>query len=218
VIDITETGAVSVIRMDDGKANALSFDMMTGIIEALEKQAERSGAVVLAGRPGLFCAGLDLKVVKSGDREQFAKLLEAGRDLYRAMLNLPAPLVAACTGHAMAGGALMLLCSDYRVGVAGDYRIGFHEVSIGVPMPTFGTRMAQLRLNRARYLRAVVLAEVTGPAEAVEVGFLDEVVDTADSVLAAAVDKAKSLAQLPREALVAGRRTAYTVARDLEGF
>lgn len=218
MIDVTEAGSVSVIRMDDGKANAMSFDLMARLTDALQQQAERSGAVVLAGRPGLFCAGLDLKVVKSGDRELFGKLLEAGRDLYRVMLDLPCPLVAACTGHAMAGGALLLLCSDYRIGLAGEYRIGFHEVSIVVPMPAFGTRLAQLRLNRTRYLRSVVLAEVTGPAEAVDVGFLDEVAETDTTLMASAVAKAEALAQLPRDAFVTGRRTAYTVPRDLEGF
>lgn len=216
MIDVTEAGDVGVIQIDDGKANALSFELLAGLGEAMAKQASVSKALVLAGRPGVFCAGLDLRVVQGGDRARFEELLEAGADLYRAMLRLPVPIVAACTGHAVAGGALLLLCSDYRIGAPGEFRIGFHEVSIGVPMPPFGTRVAQLRLDRKRYLRAVVLAETSGPDEAVEVGFLDEVVPAGTDVIAAAVTKAETLASLPGPAYATGKRTAYTVCSALD--
>src|SRR5439155_21901126 len=136
----------------------------------------------------------------------------------RTMLRLPVPIVAACTGHALAGGALLLLCCDYRIGLRGDYRIGMPEVSIGVPIPDFGTRMAQLRLNRTRYVRAILLGETTGPDEAVQVGFLDEATDTPDGLLAAAVARAEVLARLPREAYATAKRTTYSVPRDLEGL
>ena len=218
MIGVTETGDVAVLTMDDGKANAMSFELLAGLVEALQQQAERSSAIVLAGRPGRFCAGLDLRVVQGGDRARFEELLEAGRELYRTMLRLPVPIVAACTGHALAGGALLLLCVDYRIGLRGDYRIGMQEVAIGVPIPDFGTRMAQLRLDRRRYFRAIVLAETTDPDEAVDVGFLDEVADTPDALLAAAVARAEVLGKLPRDAYATGKRTAYTVPRDLEGL
>jgi enoyl-CoA hydratase len=218
VIDVAEQADVAVVTMDDGKANAMSFDLLVDLGETLQNLAERSKAVVLAGRPGLFCAGLDLRVVQGGDQTGFDELLEAGRELYRLLLRLPVPIVAACTGHALAGGALLLLCSDYRIGLRGDFRIGMHEVSIGVPIPEFGTRMAQLRLNRTRYVRAILLGELTGPDEAVEVGFLDEVAGTPADLLAAAVAKAEVLARLPREAYTEGKRITYTVPRALEGL
>lgn len=218
MIHVEEVGDIAVVTMDDGKANAMSFELLTALSETLLKQAERSKAVVLAGRPGRFCAGLDLRVVQGGDQARFEQLLEAGREVYRLFLQLPVPIVAACTGHAVAGGALLLLCCDYRIGLWGDFRIGMHEVSIGVPIPEFGTRMAQLRLNRARYVRAILLGELTDPDEAVEVGFLDEVAATPESLLAAAVAKAELLTNLPRAAYAEGKRTTYTVPRDLEGL
>jgi enoyl-CoA hydratase len=208
VIDVTEIGEVGVVTFDDGKANALSFESLTALSAALEKQAAVSKALVLAGRPDMFSAGLDLSVVKSGDRARFGELLAAGRELYRVLLRSHTPVVGACTGHAVAGGALLLLCCDYRVGLRGDFQIGLPEVKIGVPYPEFGSRVAQVRLNRARYYRATVLGETTGPDEAVEVGFLDEVVDT--EVIAAAVTKAQMLTSLAGPAYAAGKRIALS--------
>jgi enoyl-CoA hydratase len=214
VIEISEIGDVAVVTFDDGKANALSFEMIDGLVSALTKQAAVSKALVLAGRPGMFSGGLDLKVVKSGDQVRFDELLEVGRGLDKLLLRSPIPVVAACTGHAVAGGALLLLCCDFRIGLRGDFQIGLPEVTIGVAYPEFGSRVAQMRLNRARYYRATVLGEMTGPDEAVEVGFLDEVVAT--DVIAAAVTKAQALASLAGPAYTAGKRIAYTAYTALD--
>jgi enoyl-CoA hydratase len=214
MIDVTEAGDVGVITVDDGKANGLSFELIPTLTEAIGKQAATSKALVLAGRPGLFCAGLDMAVVKSGDPDRLTALFDTCTDLYTTVLRSPVPIVAACTGHAVAGGALLLLCCDYRIGLQGDYRIGLHEVSIGLPYPKFGSRVAQLRLNRARYFRATVLAEVTGPDEAVEVGFLDEVVDR--DVTAAAIAKAQALSPLVGPAYATAKHIAYTAYTALD--
>ncbi|MEA2713188.1 MAG: enoyl-CoA hydratase [Gemmatimonadales bacterium] len=207
MIDITETDDLCTITVDDGRANALNFESVEALSQAIEKRSTTSQALILEGRPGIFCAGLDLAVVRSGDELRLRQLLDLCEGLYRIMLSSPVPIVAACTGHALAGGALMLLCCDYRVGLRGDFRIGFNEVAIGMPLPRFGSDVAQARLNRERFIRATVLAETTGPDEAVTVGFLDEVHDA--DVAEAAARKAAALVALPRDAYAAGKHIAY---------
>jgi enoyl-CoA hydratase len=207
MIDITESGDLCTITVDDGRANALNFESVEALSQAIDKHSTTSRALVLEGRPGIFCAGLDLAVVRSGDEVLLRQLLDLCEGLYRIMLSSPVPIVAACTGHALAGGALMLLCCDYRVGLRGDFRIGFNEVAIGMPLPRFGSDVARARLNRERFIRATVLAETTGPEEAVTVGFLDEVHEA--DVAEAAARKAAALVALPRDAYAAGKHIAY---------
>jgi enoyl-CoA hydratase len=207
MIDITESGDLCTITVDDGRANALNFESVEALSQAIDKHSTTSRVLVLEGRPGIFCAGLDLAVVRSGDEVLLRQLLDLCEGLYRIMLSSPVPIVAACTGHALAGGALMLLCCDYRVGLRGDFRIGFNEVAIGMPLPRFGSDVARARLNRERFIRATVLAETTGPEEAVTVGFLDEVHEA--DVAEAAARKAAALVALPRDAYAAGKHIAY---------
>ena len=210
---VTRDGDVSVVTFDDGKANALSFDAIAALSKVVADESAASKAIVLAGRPGVFCAGLDLKVVRSGDPQQMTELLDRGTDLFEVMLAAPVPIVAACTGHALAGGALLMLCCDYRIGLRGDFRIGFTEVAIGLPLPTFGAAVARVRLDRRHFIRAVVLAETTGPDEAVGIGFLDETVEA--DVMSRAVEKAEALAALAGPAYAAGKAIAYgTIPRD----
>ena len=209
MIDITETHDLCTITIDDGRANALNFESVDALSQAIEKHSTTSPALILKGRPGIFCAGLDLAVVRSGDEARLRQLLDLAEGLYRLMLSSPVPIVAACTGHALAGGALMLLCCDYRIGLRGDFRIGFNEVAIGMPLPRFGSDVARVRLSRERFIRATVLAETTGPDEAVTVGFLDEVHDADADVAQAAARKATALLALPRDAYAAGKHIAY---------
>ena len=207
MIDVTELDDVAVVTVDDGKANALSFELIAALIEILEKRAATSKAIVLAGRPGMFSAGLDLAVVRGGDKERFDALLDACTGLYAAMLRSPVPIVAACTGHAVAGGALLLLCCDYRFGLRGAYKIGFGEMAIGLPLPRFGSSVARARLSRRHFIRATVLAEMVEPDEAVDFGFLDSVVET--DVVAWAAARAETLVPLTGRAYVVGKHIAY---------
>src|ERR1700729_932081 len=119
-------GATAHIQMDDGKANALSQAMIDELVDALTRAEKEASAVVLAGRPDRFCAGFDLKVMMSSP-EAAKTLLRTGADLLMRLNGSPLPIVAACTGHALAGGALVLLTADVRFGSAGAFRIGLNE-------------------------------------------------------------------------------------------
>ena len=94
---------ISTINMDDGKVNAMSVAMMEEINAALDQAQENGSVVVLTGREGVFSAGFDLAVFKQG-MEPLMEMLRAGAKLAERMLSFPSPIVAACSGHAIAMG------------------------------------------------------------------------------------------------------------------
>ncbi|MFI0525644.1 MAG: crotonase/enoyl-CoA hydratase family protein [Ilumatobacteraceae bacterium] len=189
--------SVMVVHLDDGKANALSATMIAAISTALdEAEADDTiGAVVLHGRPGRFCAGFDLSVMRGGDFAAVATLVSDGGELVRRLYGSSVPIVAASTGHALAAGALILLGCDVRVGADIDCKIGLNEVAIGMVLPAWAITIAQERLSRRHIQLAVATAQVTDGAGAVQAGFLDVVVQEAE-VLPAAIEKATELAAL----------------------
>ncbi len=198
---------VAVLQLDDGKANALSPHVLTALSSALERAKEEAKSVVIAGRPGVFCAGFDLKIMGSGGKAAI-ELVMAGCEVLLQLYEHPQPVVAACTGHAMAGGAALLLCCDHRVGVEGDFSIGLNEVRIGLPMPIFISELARDRLARTAFLPATLGAKVHSPAMAVSAGFLDEL-ENADDVMAKALKRAASLAELPTNAYASTKRSLH---------
>ncbi|MGB8858431.1 MAG: crotonase/enoyl-CoA hydratase family protein [Ilumatobacteraceae bacterium] len=196
-VTIERSDRVMVLHLDDGKANALSSAAIAAISAALDdaEADDTIGAVVVHGRPGRFSAGFDLSVMRGGDLGEIVGLVSDGGDLVRRMYGASLPIVAACTGHALAAGALMLLGCDVRIGADVDCKIGLNEVAIGMVLPDWAITIAQDRLSRRHVQRAVATAEVTDGAGAVDAGFLDMVVPEAD-VLAVATAKAQELAAL----------------------
>ena len=200
-VSTERVGEVLVIHVDDGKANALSTAMIAAIGEALDDaEADPTvAAVVLHGRPGRFCAGFDLSVMRGGDVASIVGLVSDGGDLVRRLYGSPVPVVAACTGHALAAGALLLLGCDLRVGADLDCRIGLNEVAIGMVLPGWALTIAAERLSVRHLQPAVTLARVYDGRGAVDAGYLDMAVPEGD-VLATAVAEAAALAALDRRA------------------
>ena len=190
-----QEGEVAVLTLDDGKANALGHELMDALNDALNRVEQEAQAVVIQGRPGRFSAGFDLKELTRGP-EASAALVGKGARLLLRLFRFPMPVVAACTGHAVAGGALLLLATDTRIGVRGDFRYVLNETAIGVELPTFGVQLALARLSKRHHTAAVIQSKVYSPEEAINAGFVDAVVE-AEELEAAAIQHATALTQLP---------------------
>lgn len=190
---------VAVITIDDGKANALSLSLQAEIGEHLDEVDGDADirAVVLAGRPGVFSGGFDLKVMSGGDLAEIVDMVASGGDLVRRVYGMGVPVVAAVTGHAVAAGAFLLLACDVRVGVDDDVAIGANEVAIGMALPEWAITICAHRLSNRHLNRSMLTARLTGGRDAVDVGFLDRVVP-AEDVIETAMVEAKALLPLDR--------------------
>lgn len=194
---------VLVATIDDGKANALSFEVIADIRKTVRDAAQSGRPLVLAGREGSFCAGFDLRVMRSGDQSSIRALLTDGASLFREICEAPVPVIAACTGHALAGGALLLLCADQRVGPQKPCQIGLNEVRIGMPLPKFAVALARHRLAPAHLSTATMFGYVNEPDKARTIGYLDNL---AEDPIATAVDIAARLTDLPAEAFATTKK------------
>lgn len=217
---------VAVLKLDDGKVNAFGPSTIAALDAAIDAAEAEARALVIAGREGKFSAGFDLGVIRSGPGPA-RELASAGARAAMRLYGAGVPVVAACTGHALAYGAILLLASDLRIGADGDARIGLNEVAIGLTLPVFGVELARDRLSPRHLTRAIGLATVYSPTEAVEVGFLDEVVP-AEELEQTAVDRARALAGALNPGAFAGTRrnvrsavidrVLATLDEDLAGF
>lgn len=199
-------GPVAVIDIDDGKANALGFELLDALDAALDRAEAEAEAVAVVGRPGKFSAGFDLSVMTSGP-DQARGLLGRGAELGMRLYEFPQPVVLGVTGHALAMGGILLCCADIRIGADGPFKLGLNEVAIGMPVPAFAVELCRDRLSKRSFTRAIQLARIHDPAEALEAGFLDEVVGP-DRVRDRAVEVATELAgTLHRGPFRATRRT-----------
>jgi len=214
LVTYARQGDVSTITMDDGKVNVFSIPMLRDVHAAFD-QAEQDGtAVVLTGRPGCFSAGFDLGTLRATP-ERAVELLRLGATLAERILSFPAPVVAACTGHAFPAGAFLLMAADTRVGADGPFKLGLNEVRIGLTLPWFAIVLARHRLTPAAFDRWSVTGILTDPQGACATGLLDDVVPP-DALATSARAAADDLAGVDRTAHAATKlRVRARVLTDL---
>jgi enoyl-CoA hydratase len=203
---VTEVGvryelreSTSILWLDDGKVNALTYDRVSACQEGLDRAEKEAKAVLIAGRPGCFSAGFDLPLLREGG-EAASEMLLAGFELALRLYAFPYPVVIACTGHAVAMGAILCLSADTRIGADGDFKIGLNEVAIGLALPDLGVELARERLSKRHLSRAVLQAQLYAPLEAVDAGFLDRVTSP-ERVIDESIDAAQRLSSLDTAAL-----------------
>src|SRR5262249_2503897 len=92
------------------------------------------------------------------------------------IFDFSSPVVAVCPGHAVAMGVFLVQAADFRLGASGPFRFTCNEVKLGMTMPHAGLELCRLRLHPSHLYRAMTLAEVYSPEEAVTAGFLDRTV------------------------------------------
>jgi enoyl-CoA hydratase len=165
----------AIITINNGKANAISHEVIAGLNTSLDKAEQDDKIVILTGTSGIFSGGFDLKVMTKSP-ESALELVTKGSQLSLRMLSFSKPIIIACNGHAIAKGAFLLLSADYRIGVEGDFKIGLNEVMIGMTMHHAGIAIAKARLSEVYLNRSVNNAEIYNPKEAQKAGFLDMLV------------------------------------------
>jgi len=211
-VNTTIEDGVAVVRLDDGKANALSMAVIGGLHEALDVAAKEATAVCLAGNAKALCAGFDLSVMRAGF-EGMVELVRSGGELLMRLYGHPQPTVAAVTGHALAAGALLVLACDTRISGDAPAKIGLNEVAIGMTLPDFAVALAQDRLSKRYVTRATVEAEVFSPEGALAAGYVDMIV-AVDQCEGAAIATARRLGQLDASAYAGTKRAVRQATID----
>lgn len=195
-VTLTDHDGVGILTVDRPPANAMDVGLLGEIVSALDEVAASGPtALVVAGRPGCFSAGADLRAVPQYGPEDQRKMVEAINAMALGVYALPFPVVGAITGHAIAGGLVLALCTDVRVASSAG-RYGLTEVKVGVPYPqaAIGVVQAELAPHAARIL--ALGNQLVDAQECLRLGVFDELLEP-DGVLPRALELATQLAAMP---------------------
>ena len=216
---LTETKGASgraavVVTMNSNKVNAINPEMLADFEAALTTlERDTRLPVVLTGEPGnaTMCAGLDLAYLfgcdKAESRTRTEHVLSRLGVCVERMYTLPRPTVAALSGHALAGGAVIANSCDFRVGVRGS-RAGFGviEVQVGVPFPSWPFITSYLATPPNHRGDAILYGKRYTHDEAFVAALLHELAAEPSALVQRAVDKAT---QLPE-----GSATAFALVKE----
>lgn len=190
---VEQREGVTLLRMQFGRANALGPEVVDVLSRAI---SELDGApAVLTGEGRTFSAGLDLLSLHELDRPDFEAFVERFTVLLVQVLAARGPMIAAINGHAVAGGCIMALACDKRVGTAGEFKIGMNELAIGVTLPAAGLEIPRGALTPAALRRVALDAKLMDPQTALDIGVLDEIAPDAETAVDRALEQARALGE-----------------------
>ena len=188
---LEEAGSVVTIRIDDGKVNAFTEQLLSSLSEALEFAVARDRVALILGRDGCLSAGFNLSTMR-GNVDNRKNLVLAGLELALKIFESPVPVVVGCTGHAIAAGTLLLLAADHVIVGDGPVRIGLNETTIGIELSPFVLELARYRLLPSAY-NQILQGNLYGAKAAQLAGYVDEVVALPD-LLPRSIEVANHLA------------------------
>ena len=196
------SGGVRVLTLDRPPANAEDVTLLADLSAALDDAGAdpRVRAVVLTGAGRFFSGGFDLATERAGD-DEVAVLTTLFRDTHVKLLTLPKPTIAMVNGHAIAGGLILVLACDYRLGLDADYKIGLNEVAIGAAYPKVALEIARLRLAHARAAELLLGAALYPASQAIRLGIVDELFP-ADTLEETVMRRAQRMGAFPREVYI----------------
>jgi enoyl-CoA hydratase len=218
---------VAVIELDDGKVNAMQRRFLEELGEVLDRAlVEKARAVVITGRPGCFSAGLDLKNLPTLDKQELRAVLALfGETMLRVFL-FERPVVAAISGHAIAGGCVLAMAADRRLIAQGPFRVGLNEVPLAIELPAFVVELARNTLPTQKLELALFTGALSEGADVERDGWVEAIVP-ADELLPRAIELAHRLGGLPNKAytrakhlvrMPAVERGRITFEAELDGF
>src|SRR6202049_2925776 len=191
LVHYTVTDAIAEITLDRAPVNALSMPLIDALLEALQgaRDDEAVRAVIICSAHKVFCAGLDLDIVR-GKRGTEAKLfLER---LYFALndvqYRMGKPTIAAIDGAARAGGMTIAISCDMIIaGEAATF--GYPEIDVGL-IPALHFVQLQRLLGKPQAFGPLFLGDSFDAATAFRMGLLSEVVANGT-----ALDRAREIAR-----------------------
>ncbi len=206
MIELEERGPVTILRMVRGKGNALSLEFVAAIIDALD-QIERSAtrAVIITGQGSTFGAGVDLPALLAGGPDYVRRFVPKMVQSFQRLATFPKPLVAAVNGHAIAGGAIIMLACDQRLLARGTARVGLSEIQVGVQFPAWALEIARFTTPPEHFSTLICTGRTWQPDHALTRGLVDELVEP-EHLLDRALAVAEELAALAPATFAATKR------------
>ncbi|MHB8632178.1 MAG: enoyl-CoA hydratase/isomerase family protein, partial [Candidatus Limnocylindria bacterium] len=183
VVRLEIRDAVGHIVLDRPPANSYDkafLDDLSAAIDAARFDPAAKSVLVRSASEKFFSAGADVKMFAATDSQyQFAFVIHAN-EIMSKFERTPKIVVCAINGHCLGGGLEIALCCDMRIAAEGSYNIGLPEVTLGVLPGTGGTQRLPRLIGRQKALEMMIRGNAVQPAQAKELGIVDELVPAAE--------------------------------------
>ncbi|HAF19210.1 MAG TPA: enoyl-CoA hydratase [Chloroflexi bacterium] len=203
-VRLEKEGGVGIIVLDQPPANLYDHAILREFASAIDDarmDADIRNVVVTSAAEKFFSGGADVRVFAAGTARSRFMMAVLAHEAFRKMENSPLIFIAAIAGHCLGGGLELALACDLRFAAEGSYQIGLPEVNLGLFPGSGGTQRLPRLIGKSKALDLIANATTLKPAEAKEIGIIDQLFPDAASCRAGAIEYAAKLASGPSVAI-----------------
>jgi enoyl-CoA hydratase/carnithine racemase len=170
---VSISNQIKTIQLGDKGPNLLTVERQRSIIRELS--LNDSKAIIILGNDQVFSAGLNLKdLTAASTKEEVGEIFSSLSNLLQSIRKFPGPVISVISGHAIAGGCLLALASDYRIGMFGKQRMGLNEMAIGIDLPLDMLTIISQTIRRDYLFEVASQCRLYSPKECFQRGLINE--------------------------------------------
>lgn len=171
---LEEKNGIAILKFNNGVTNAISTDFLNDFFAKIDNAENKYNGLILTGNEKFFSMGFNLPELLIMNKESFTEFYNLFNELIVRLYSLPIPTCSVITGHAIAGGFIIALATDYRFAVS-DKKIGLNEINIGVPVPYLAQLILKEIVNDRIFKNLVYYGDFLTTNSALDYGLIDEI-------------------------------------------
>ena len=214
-VKVSLDGHIAQLTIDNPAANTWdteSLPALKAIVETLNKDSDIYALVLTGAGEKFFSAGADLKLFADGDPATAKIMADAFGAAFETLADFRGVSIAAINGFAMGGGLEVALACDIRIAEA-QAQMALPESKVGLLPCAGGTQRLTQLVGEGWAKRMILCGERVSADKALDLGLIEEVVPTGES-LSTATRLATQVAQQSPTSIAACKRLIHS-ARDI---
>lgn len=208
LVEVVSQEKVVIIKLNRSVTNAINLQLINELseqIKLVKEDREKGGIVLTSASDKFFSIGFDIPSLIELDQKDFSEFYRSFNRLCIDLYAFPKPVIAAVTGHAVAGGCILTLCCDYRFIAEGRKLMGLNEIKLGVPLPYPADRILRQIVDDRSARRILDTGDFFPPEETLTMGLVDEVMPL-EHVVGKAFEKVNSIVSCSLDAFTLIKR------------
>lgn len=174
MISLSEFSGIAIVKMENGVTNAISREFIryfTAVINDIEKTYK---GIIITGNEKFFSMGFYLPELLTLSPDEFVDFYDSFNDLIIKIFTLSIPTCSLLEGHSVAGGFIIALSTDFRIGVS-NKKIGLNEINLGVPVPFLAKELLSRLADSRNTKKLLYTGNFITTDEGNDIGIIDEI-------------------------------------------
>lgn len=195
---LEEKEGIAIVKLNNGVTNAIDKDFVNELKKTLDIIEKKCQGIIITGNEKFFSMGFYLPELLKLDRKGFEDFYITFNELILKLFTMPIPTLSVIEGHAVAGGFIIAMATDYRFAVS-DKKMGLNEINLGLPVPILAIELLERLTDKRTSTNHLFTGELIKTQDALKCGIVDQIF-LPEEIQIKAIEKLKGLTDKPKKA------------------